>query len=121
MYNQPSPQEEEELALESAIDVNKGKELKLRFSTNMYPALANRKFIHPQKKDKISYDVHLTGIDHNAWQFNFVMSDGSKSQMPVDNAVLTEGRWDADNRPIKRVTVYHDPRDHITGIQLFDA
>lgn len=44
----------------------------------------------------MSYDVHLTGIDHKDWQFNFVLSDGKKSQLPANDVVLTEDRWDAD-------------------------
>lgn len=65
--------------------------------------------------------MHLTGIDHNKWQFNFVMTDGTRSQLPTDNEFMTEDRWDADSRPVRKATVFYDPRDHITGIQLFDA
>ena len=47
------------------------------------------------------------------------MSDGTRSNLPAGDQAMQLARI-PQNAIIRRVTIFHDPRDHITGLQFFD-
>lgn len=47
------------------------------------------------------------------------MSDGQKSNLPTDNHLLE--RYMFDGLDVRKVVVFHDARDHITGFHFFNG
>ncbi len=116
MKKPPSPQDEN---VESNVNNNPlTGTFVTRFSQNIYPHRPSNRFNFPLK-DRQSYENELVGVEHNRWSFNFLMSDGTRSNLPTGDQAMQLARIPQD-AVIQRVTIFYDPRDHITGLHFFD-
>lgn len=107
------PQQEEE----EEVRPNGPQELQVRRTTDLFPQNTMKYFCLPAENHQ-AFDVHLVAIRHCKWSFNFEFSDGQKSQLPHDGEAQEERI--AQGARIKRIVIFYDMRDHVTGFHFFN-
>ena len=96
----------------------------MRDSDHLDPGYKLKKNFEFPKPDQLKFDTHVIGFtqDGSNWGLNIIMSNGSKSMLPMPMG-WNDKRIDEGVYP-KKVGMwynYHNGHSHLNGIQYFDA
>jgi len=67
-----------------------------------------------------SYDNHLVAIENNAWEFNFVLSGGNRTNLYINSPNARIACIEPENSIIRKIVVNYDQRDYTTGFKFFN-
>lgn len=104
-------------------EVKSDKKLVIRDSEHLDPGYKLKKNFEFPAADQLRYDVTVNGFTHDGsnWGMNIILSNGSKSSLPMPSG-WTDERLPDDVFPQKVICFYNyvNGHSHLNGVQYLD-